>query len=65
VPHASNSEAESARAMRGPWWWRLRCWATDRLAAATAALDPDDRSSTHWYEDDGQTIVFAQIRRPR
>jgi hypothetical protein len=37
---------------QGPWWWRLRCWAADRLATAGSAVDPEDRSSVYWIEND-------------
>lgn len=63
------SEAElmrsRARALRGPWWWRLRCWLADRACEVGCLLEPGDRSSMHWYSDDGSSVYFAQIRRAK
>lgn len=36
---------------RGPWWWRLRCWAGDHALRIAAKLEPDDKASAYWFED--------------
>lgn len=52
-----------ARSLRGPWWWRLRCWTAQKMLNIGCALDPEDRSSISWYSDDHQTLHIVQIRR--
>jgi hypothetical protein len=60
----SDSGPTYARAHRGPLWWRLRVRLAELLGEWACALEPDDKSSTSWYSDDGQSIYFATIRRP-
>jgi hypothetical protein len=62
----AQASAHTARVMRGPWWWRLRCWASDKLVSWGIRLGPRDRSSMSWVDvdEDGREVVcIAQIRR--
>lgn len=58
--------SEVARELRGPWWWRLRCWLSDLLMNLGNRLEPDDAGLLSWREDgrpDGD-IIIERIRRP-
>jgi hypothetical protein len=45
----------------GPWWWRLRCKIADKITHVAMTVEPDDRSSAHWFE--GESIVIVDARR--
>jgi hypothetical protein len=49
---------------RGPWWWRLRCWAAQVAIGLGTRLEPRDRSSVSWVETDPRALVIQQVRLP-
>ncbi len=64
--HASVMRA-AADELRGPWWWRARCWLADVVNGLGCRLEPQDRSSISWVERHGarEFVAIRQVRRPR
>lgn len=50
---------------RGPWWWRLRYWLSQRFLNVGGWLEPNDVTTVSWreYQDGKEYIIIDTARR--